>query len=128
MQFGTLLLLLDKKPCFNTVNGIRVHAIMTVAERQGKETTSFNTVNGIRVHAMGVCLPDRKSKPRCFNTVNGIRVHAIRPLSFLTHAVKFQYRKRYKGACNLANRANSHLAILFQYRKRYKGACNLLIL
>ena len=39
---------------------------------------------------------------------------------------KFQYRKRYKGACNLrqcALRRNEYMS--FQYRKRYKGACNV---
>ena len=40
----------------------------------------------------------------CFNTVNGIRVHAIMYdyLHCLIYTKKFQYRKRYKGACNVA--------------------------
>ena len=39
---------------------------------------------------------------RGFNTVNGIRVHAIRRIVGITGIPfsKFQYRKRYKGACN----------------------------
>ena len=39
---------------------------------------------------------------------------------------RFQYRKRYKGACNMVLVVFlAESMILFQYRKRYKGACNL---
>ena len=41
----------------------------------------------------------------------------------------FQYRKRYKGACNSLNYSQLHLQKqMFQYRKRYKGACNGVII
>ena len=40
-------------------------------------------------------------------------------------AMLFQYRKRYKGACNMEVNILSALRFsMFQYRKRYKGACN----
>ena len=39
---------------------------------------------------------------RSFNTVNGIRVHAISSIHLIKadSVMGFQYRKRYKGACN----------------------------
>ena len=38
----------------------------------------------------------------------------------------FQYRKRYKGACNRKFKVDIETETAeFQYRKRYKGACNL---
>ena len=60
----------------------------------------FNTVNGIRVHAIEINPVEILDLER-FNTVNGIRVHAI-SIRFISLLIKywFQYRKRYKGACN----------------------------
>ena len=62
-------------PCFNTVNGIRVHAIPSFGGRRRRHHGSFNTVNGIRVHAIRSGMP-------------------------ALQLILFQYRKRYKGACN----------------------------
>ena len=42
-----------------------------------------------------------------------------------TEELTFQYRKRYKGACNHPRSfCNDYYWCWFQYRKRYKGACN----
>ena len=90
------------------------------------DIASFNTVNGIRVHAIHLHLYKlggihlrfqyrKRYKGACnmkwfvslirllwrFNTVNGIRVHAIVSLKArMIWQSGFQYRKRYKGACN----------------------------
>ena len=61
---------------FNTVNGIRVHAILYFL-LCWLNYRSFNTVNGIRVHAMNLKPIRVKTCKSSFNTVNGIRVHAI---------------------------------------------------
>ena len=143
--------------CFNTVNGIRVHAICSwMLATYIASLASFNTVNGIRVHAIRDVIRRRKV-PYCgFNTVNGIRVHAMMEVSTLSalRSSMFQYRKRYKGACNKGytplgggNGVSSFNTVngirvhaiwycyrccnkytKFQYRKRYKGACNNLVL
>ena len=61
---------------FNTVNGIRVHAIIPPMENF-IFLWCFNTVNGIRVHAIDMGGGAGGGSSRGFNTVNGIRVHAI---------------------------------------------------
>ncbi len=51
----------DHAECFNTVNGMRVHA-MPSQKSSLNSTFSFNTVNGMRVHAMqdNKCLTKRQ--------------------------------------------------------------------
>ena len=67
-----------------------------------EDLSGFNTVNGIRVHAILLMYLRLYNNRTCFNTVNGIRVHAIARKAELAakEGRKFQYRKRYKGACN----------------------------
>ena len=66
------------------------------------EFEGFNTVNGIRVHAIFFKAITLLHIWYSFNTVNGIRVHAIVGRSNCSgeRKIVFQYRKRYKGACN----------------------------
>ena len=104
MQSASLVYwVVGAEACFNTVNGIRVHAMWEEVIAVANTRLGFNTVNGIRVHAIlnriNCC---RFLGNQSFNTVNGIRVHAISESLKVTKAEagKFQYRKRYKGACN----------------------------
>ena len=61
-----------------------------------------------------------------FNTASGIGLHAINRVVMEGNELgAFQYRKRYRAACNQRAKSSSSEMPRFQYRKRYRAACNL---
>ena len=63
---------------FNTVNGIRVHAMALYDMYSKKVYVKFQYRKRYKGACNFGCIPGREYNiTRCFNTVNGIRVHAI---------------------------------------------------
>ena len=69
--------------------------------RTGQFVWSFNTASGMR--SIAICtLPPTQSYFYCFNTASGMRSIAIyKRTASIRIQIKFQYRKRYEGYCNL---------------------------